>query len=162
MSGTQKTRERNAQWRIANYEKHLASNRASRRKHSIRKRQRDAEWRKANPEKERTRYLTWVANNPNKARAKYARRRARRRNQLCKCCAAIDINSIYVRCPRDCEVDHRIPLALGGLHCASNLQILTKKQHAQKTAEDIRDITAFRLAMREINAASKRKQTHHG
>jgi 5-methylcytosine-specific restriction endonuclease McrA len=150
-------KERNARWRAANAAKHLASNRASRRKHIVRKRQRDTEWRKANPEKERARMLNWVANNPAKARAKYARRRARRLNQICKCCTSLEISAVYIRCPKDHEVDHRIPLALGGLHCAANLQILTKKQHAKKTAEDIRDITAFRLAMREIDAASKRK-----
>ena len=43
------------------------------------------------------------------------------------------------------QVDHVRPLADGGLHCVKNLQILTKQEHARKTAEERRQ----RLLTRE-------------
>lgn len=35
------------------------------------------------------------------------------------------------------EIDHKIPLCLGGSNDPSNLQALTKEQHAQKTKNDL-------------------------
>jgi 5-methylcytosine-specific restriction endonuclease McrA len=50
------------------------------------------------------------------------------------------VRAVYLACPADHEVDHRIPLALGGLHCCHNLQILTKAAHREKTKVDIAQI----------------------
>ena len=40
--------------------------------------------------------------------------------------------------PKGKEVDHRVPLEDGGSDTVYNLQLLTKKQHADKTAREAR------------------------
>ncbi len=101
----------------------------SARKHVVRKRATD-----------RARY----AADPGKDLARQAKRRARKLNQACTCCTSKDFLIVY-KCAAifDSEVDHRIPLHLGGLHCCKNLQILTKAEHTEKTAAENR--ARFRL-----------------
>lgn len=64
-----------------------------------------------------------------------ARHKARRRNQVCQCCTAKQVESIYkVARQRKITVDHIIPLAKGGLHCAHNMQLLPHIENSQKGA----------------------------
>ncbi len=41
--------------------------------------------------------------------------------------------------PKGKEVDHKVPLIDGGSDTVRNLQLLTEKQHADKTAREARD-----------------------
>ena len=40
--------------------------------------------------------------------------------------------------PKGKEVDHKVPLADGGADSVRNMQLLTEKQHAAKTAREAR------------------------
>ena len=42
----------------------------------------------------------------------------------------------YTRVPKGYEVDHRVPLWKGGSDSPSNMQLLTKEQHKQKTRQE--------------------------
>jgi 5-methylcytosine-specific restriction endonuclease McrA len=60
---------------------------------------------------------------------------ARRRNQTP---ADVDIKAlqeIYLTCPDGHEVDHKIPISKGGLHCPSNLQHLPTPDNRRKGAK---------------------------
>ena len=62
-------------------------------------------------------------------------------NQTCSCCAKEDFDRIYREAQeKGYEVDHIEPLGLGGLHCLSNLQILSVEDHKEKTKKDIAKI----------------------
>lgn len=103
---------------------------ASRRKHIERSRATD-----------RARY----AKDPGRSQAKHAERRARKLSQACFCCTREQIAELYALATMlGDEVDHRVPLALGGLHCLSNLQVLTKAEHYLKTASDLAEIRRWR------------------
>ena len=41
--------------------------------------------------------------------------------------------------PKGKEVDHKVPLEDGGSDTVRNLQLLTEKQHAEKTTSEARD-----------------------
>jgi hypothetical protein len=82
-------------------------------------------------------------------RAYQAKRKARKLAQACACCAPEHFKVFYdTDWLGHFEVDHRIALALGGKHCAKNLQVLTPEQHKAKTAADRKEI-----ARRKRNAA---------
>jgi hypothetical protein len=105
-------------------------------------------WGQANPEKRKATVSRWQKNNPVKNREKVMRYHARKLKQLCKCCTREQIESIYAACPPGSEVDHKRPIALGGLHCRHNLQILTEMAHRIKTTEDLRDIRALKSVLK--------------
>ena len=46
--------------------------------------------------------------------------------------------------PKGKEVDHKIPLEDGGSDTVGNLQLLTEKQHAKKTADEAKARTMKR------------------
>lgn len=48
--------------------------------------------------------------------------------------------------PRRVEVDHIVPLALGGTHDYSNLQVLCLRHHAAKTRQDVAHMRGLRRA----------------
>jgi 5-methylcytosine-specific restriction endonuclease McrA len=82
------------------------------------------------------------------------RRVARKKGLLCACCASIDFKMIYAAAKiLHAEVDHRIPLALGGLHCLTNLQILTIDEHKTKTRRDLWAISQVQGGKLSIAAA---------
>lgn len=106
----------------------------------------------------------WAANNRDKSRAikrrwesrnasymagnkgeKDSRRRASKRASLCECCPPGLFRFVYWAA-REAgnEVDHRLPLAMGGKHCVRNLQVLPPELHKAKTARDIAAIAAHR------------------
>ena len=97
----------------------------------------NAEWRIAHPE-----YVaTWWRKHPAKRVAKTARRRALKFMQRCGCCTNAQIEAVYATAALiGGEVDHRIPLTLGGHHCIKNLQALTYDDHQKKTSLDLRSI----------------------
>lgn len=120
-----------------------------------------AAWREANPDARRAHYARngeaartlankWRVANPKKRCAQEARRRARKRNQLCTCCTPEGVLAVYKACPPGHEVDHKIPIAVGGLHCVHNLQILSETDHLKKTSEDRRNIAAVKRVWRYI------------
>lgn len=76
-----------------------------------------------------------------------ARRKARKLAQLCTCCAAHEFFAMYTQAQASgMEVDHRKALALGGLHCTKNLQLITPEDHLEKTRRDLSEIAGSRRA----------------
>ena len=64
-----------------------------------------------------------------------AKRRARLQAQVCDCCTADDFRPIYKEATsRGLHVDHEKPLAKGGLHCLTNLQLLSPHENMSKGA----------------------------
>lgn len=98
-------------------------------------------WRKENPEIARQRLRTWAKKNPEKVLASNNTQRARRRKQSVALGKdeKLTIAVIYKTRKRisDCigiqfHVDHIYPLAKGGLHKLSNLQLLPAKINIRK------------------------------
>jgi len=132
------------------------ANLATENEYQRRKRRADPQWRQKwnkyraqwmredrarNSDKYARRDKAWRERNLNKALAASYAYRARKRGQQCTCCTPDDFRAIYyaARLTRK-EVDHRRALALGGLHCCKNLQLLTVAQHRRKTVSDNRKI----------------------
>jgi hypothetical protein len=116
-------------------------------------------WQKANPDrlravverhtktqKRRDSWRNYQRRHPQKFSAKNRLRYARQLKQTCQCCTPEQICAIYEKCSRGHEVDHRTPLALGGLHCVNNLQILSRAEHRAKTNRDLSLIWQARKA----------------
>jgi 5-methylcytosine-specific restriction endonuclease McrA len=102
---------------------------------------------KAHPEKIRANVSRYYKKHPEKDRAKGAKRRALKRLQLCTCCIKEQFEAIYAAAQlTGYEVDHIVPLALGGMHCLRNLQTLSRKDHQVKTSRDHAAIWARRAA----------------
>lgn len=118
-------------------EKRRKSHRAWAAAHREIVRRRAAAWDKAHPERALARYLAWAKAHPEKGRANEAKRRAMKLQQRCGCCTNEQFQAIFnsaVLCGHD--VDHKIPLRLGGRHCVKNLQPLTELEHVEKTRTD--------------------------
>jgi 5-methylcytosine-specific restriction endonuclease McrA len=83
-----------------------------------------------------------------KIRADNAKRRALKASQVCTCRTREQIAAEFYSFVEHgiTEIDHIVPLALGGLHCRKNLQLLTVLEHKAKTALDQARIAAFRRA----------------
>lgn len=65
-----------------------------------------------------------------------ARRKARKRTQICGCCVPKDIQPLYAEASKQgMHVDHIKPLSKGGLHCLDNLQLLTPYDNLSKAAK---------------------------
>jgi 5-methylcytosine-specific restriction endonuclease McrA len=107
----------------------------------------------ANPQKVLERNAAWSRNNPGARRAISAKHRALKKAQRCTCCTDAEIKAIHdiaALCGREAHVDHIIPLALGGLDCAKNLQALTAEDHIRKTSKlDAGRIAAARRQRKE-------------
>ena len=120
-------------WRQKNAAKLRADKAAYHVAHADRIRAKVRAWNEAHPGVARERTAKWVAANPQRKREIDHRRRARE-GQRCdhEACDAIGPLSLAAQLnPRRCYVcgatgrlqwDHLVPLALGGLHCASNLR----------------------------------------
>jgi 5-methylcytosine-specific restriction endonuclease McrA len=146
-ANSEREKARKAAWYVANHERKKAANAAWHAANSERKNAANAAWRIANPERAKAASAAWKAAHPSEYRAirssKKARRRARKLAQICRCCTTAQLLDVY-RQAKGMEVDHIVPLALGGLHCCSNLQILTPAEHQLKTSTDIRLIATAR------------------
>lgn len=97
----------------------------------------DAKWRQENPGALRAAKQRWRKANRATLNELDARRKAVRVSQRCSCCSDEQLREIYeVAHFVEYEVDHRVPLALGGPHCKHNLQILSPQAHRCKTTAD--------------------------
>ena len=75
----------------------------------------------------------WRESHRGSHNSKAARYRARKKQQLCTCCTAIDFKRIYdFAHMAGMHVDHMVPLIQGGRHCQRNLQLLTPEQNLKK------------------------------
>lgn len=109
-------------------------------------------WRRENPEKEKLHYTRWNKENPDKAAAKTARRRARKRFAEAKGADQNAINSFYALAKHmtmttgvPYEVDHIIPLVLGGIHHQENLVVMRRDYNRAKGSLIVPQIVAFLL-----------------
>lgn len=151
-----KVREASSKWRAANREKSLAINRAymqriyTKSPEEMRARSR-ADY-AANKETRRESHGKWLAANPTAKRIYESRRRARKRGALEKY-TANDVERILKLQQRKCpvcifeigekyEIDHIMPLALGGENTPRNIQILhvscNRSKHARHPVEFMR------------------------
>jgi hypothetical protein len=58
---------------------------------------------------------------------------AKRKNQTPNDVDIKALQNFYLNCPEGYEVDHKIPISKGGLHCLENLQYLTINQNRRKS-----------------------------
>jgi 5-methylcytosine-specific restriction endonuclease McrA len=94
-------------------------------------------WRRENPDKYKQQGQTPKAKA--QACAKASKYRARKRNQALANANNHIITSIYAECRRlseetgiPHEVDHIVPISLGGIHHETNLQIITRTENRMK------------------------------
>lgn len=113
------------------------------------------EARRKDPEKFRARDRARYLANPEKRKATVSRaaktalerrRVALKLKQQCSCCSNKHFRTFYewAKMLGD-EVDHRVPLALGGRHCVGNLQTLSADEHKTKSAKDAAAFADVRL-----------------
>jgi 5-methylcytosine-specific restriction endonuclease McrA len=133
-------------WRLANPERKAAIDAAWRAANPEKTAANKAAWQAANPDRKAAAQVRWRKNNPEASRAIVRNRRARLRNsegqhtkedvlalfarQKAKCaCCRISIKAGY-------DVDHIMPIALGGSNAPSNLQLLCAPCNRSKNAKD--------------------------
>lgn len=98
----------------------------------------------------RTSHQKYGARYVDSQRACCAKRRAVLKTARCTCCTDKQVADAYWLSSEFGEMDHKTPLALGGLHCRFNLQLLTVKQHKIKTAADMAAIAQARKSQRVL------------
>lgn len=119
----------NKQWHIENKEYHNEQNK---------------QWRINNKEYRAEYKKRWDIDNSNKVYAGNAKRRARKLNQTPSLTNEekhrVELLYRWAQdLPGNWQVDHVIPLNLGGLHHPDNLQLIPAKQNAQKSNKDPRE-----------------------
>lgn len=98
----------------------------------------------ADPDYFKIKSARWQAANPAPSRVAAGRRRALIKQRTCACCTPASFRTLYQEAAeKGWEVDHAIPLCIGGLHCVKNLQLLTPEEHKRKTRADIAELHAF-------------------
>jgi hypothetical protein len=129
-----------AKYRAANREKANTAQATYRAANPVRSR----EWANAHPERSNAIKRKWRKEHPGAVCASNAARRTLARKQRCTCCTNAEIRHVYdIAALIGAEVDHIKPLALGGPHCAKNLQALTVEEHKEKTRMDRSAIAAY-------------------
>lgn len=135
----EKNRARSAAWIKANPEKKKASNAAWAKANPERKRALSGAWTKANPEKKRASFAAWAKTNPENLRSKSARRRALKLTAVPPDANKAFVAGFYAIANRvsKClgirhDVDHIVPLSLGGSHCHRNLQVIPATWNTRK------------------------------
>jgi 5-methylcytosine-specific restriction endonuclease McrA len=114
-------------------------------KNVARIRERKAKYYAKDPDRVLVRHVKFAKENPAKIRAYAAGYRALKLAQRCDCCTDARLGEIYGFALRNlAEVDHRVPLRLGGHHCLRNLQTLSVEVHLEKTKRDLRSIAESR------------------
>jgi hypothetical protein len=128
-------------WRVANPEKYRAQDQRYRAAHPEKKRAKDQRYRAAHPEKVRAQDRRWRVTNPARYAAKAGLSDARRRAPGCvpddfDFEATVPFYDEARRRTHETgtphEVDHKHALCLGGLHIASNLQVITEAANQEK------------------------------
>jgi hypothetical protein len=108
------------------------------------------EYRKKNKEFIYASICRWKKANPARARAGKALRRLHEQVQRCECCTNAQLAEVYAKAVQGVhDVDHIVPLGLGGLHCVKNLQVLTKEEHKIKTTKDRAAIREYKKKLKE-------------
>lgn len=122
---------KNAAWRIANPDKMKAYK---------------AKWRAANPDKLYAQQVAYLAANPEIMRIRNHNRRAKVRENggiiskdLAEKLFKLQMGKCACGCKQslgsDYELDHRMPIALGGTNTDDNMQLLRKRCNRQKNAK---------------------------
>lgn len=125
------------EYRLRNGEKLRAKKREYAKANSEAAVARAARWAKENPERRREAVRLYHMRHPGNRIANIALRKARKLKQTCECCSKEEFKGIYLQANAGgFEVDHIIPLAVGGPHCLKNLQLLTPAEHMHKTCLD--------------------------
>lgn len=141
-SNTARANANNAAWRESNLERKKASDKAWKEANPERMMASIKAWRIANIERAKSNVSKWSANNPEKRRIHSLNRRARKiagggtvlhglaaklfKLQRGKCpCCGLPLGDNY-------HMDHIMPLALGGIHTDSNMQLLRQRCNNQK------------------------------
>ena len=135
-----------AAWDNANKAQRVARNAAWNKANKAHKNAYQAEWQKANPERVAAYSAKWQKANPDHRAALYGKTHAVARSPLGHGCIPEDFD-IHATIPIYAEsrklssetgelhhVDHIISLTAGGLHVASNLQVLTAQENMAKGA----------------------------
>jgi 5-methylcytosine-specific restriction endonuclease McrA len=89
-----------------------------------------------NREKNIARVKEWITLNRDRARLQRKKQKIKRRTRIPVWADLEAINEFYKNCPKDCVVDHIIPLNgkhVSGLHVLENLQYLTRSENAKKS-----------------------------
>jgi hypothetical protein len=128
-----------AAWYKANLEKAKATAAAWYKANPEKKRAKCAAWRRANPEKAQAACAAWRKANPEKMTLKTARRRALKLAAVPDDANKAFVTGLYAIANRvsKClgishDVDHIVPLALGGSHCHRNLQVIPSTWNYRK------------------------------
>lgn len=113
---------------------------------------RNARWRELNPDKEQEKSARWNSSNPDKAAAKTARRRSRKLAAHSVEADQDAISTFYALAKHmtmttgvPYEVDHIIPLVLGGIHHQENLVVMRRDYNRAKGSLIVPQIVAFLL-----------------
>ena len=135
----EKKRATCAAWYKANPEKAKATAAARYKANPEKKRAEAAAWRRANPEKAQAACAAWRKANPDKITRKSARRRAAKLKALSPDANKALVSGFYAIASRvsKClgirhDVDHIVPLALGGSHCHRNMQVIPSTWNYRK------------------------------
>lgn len=144
-SNRDKVKAATAKWAAENPEKVQAKAAAYRAAHPERTRAASAAYRASNPEKIRAGIAAWRSSNPDSRRIHEQNRRARKLEAggyLSKDLAAKLLKLQGGKCPCcaqslgiDYQLDHKMPLALGGSNTDDNMQLLHRRCNLQKHAK---------------------------
>lgn len=112
-----------------------------------------ARQRERNPEKfrerDRTRYSGKSRTKQSTRAALQRRRELNKKKQVCACCGNTAFSEMYAFAAAvGGQVDHIVPVVMGGRHCLKNLQVLSVEDHARKTAKDFAEIAFARKRAR--------------
>lgn len=137
---------RATEWRKANPEKYRAAMAKHRERHREKRREVERKRRRDNPQKYYEKYLAWRLNNPEKEKAKNHRARARRRGSSGSYSES-DVIALLKTQKNKClgcerqfgkslsyEIDHVMPLFLGGSNGPDNIQLLCRRCNRSKGA----------------------------
>lgn len=139
-----------AKWNAENPEKRKAANRSWGERNPEKIREKSLAWRNRNIERARANSLRWKKNNAERNARNEQKRRAIRAGveqgyfpTLSELIVIYGDRCMYPDCNnKDLTIDHVVPLALGGIHDISNVQILCGFHNSQKgnrSAADYRD-----------------------
>lgn len=134
-----------AAWYAANADKASEVGAAWRAANVDRKKANDAAWQLANPEKRRAICTAWQKSHPEAGRITAQNRRAKKRENGGKLSKGLAAKLFALQkgiCPcckqplgQDFQLDHKMPIALGGANADDNMQLLRKTCNKQKSAK---------------------------
>jgi len=134
-------REYFPKWYLKNKERKRDYDRSRMNRTDIRKKAYEASqrWGSRNRDRRRSYYRKWSKNNPAITAANNAKRRQRILATIDRA-AQLQIRKVYARAAElrqwfNVVVDHIIPLAAGGQHLPSNLQIIYRTENEKKYAK---------------------------